>query len=112
PWPTPTGLAAELQSRPGRIVETWLAWAQEPPTESPAGLATLVTATGRQRIRHSIGWLLVHPSARRCGLGRQLVTELLAVAAERGVTDVWVETRSEWPAATSFWRACGFSEPA
>ncbi|MFM1904008.1 MAG: hypothetical protein RLZZ440_1908, partial [Planctomycetota bacterium] len=40
PWPTPTGLAAELQSRPGRIVETWLAWAQEPPTESPAGLAT------------------------------------------------------------------------
>jgi ribosomal protein S18 acetylase RimI-like enzyme len=92
-------------------VETWLAWALEPPTESPAGLATLVTAAGRQRIRHSIGWLLVHPSARRRGLGRRLVTELLAVAAKRDVPDVWVETRSEWPAATAFWRACGFSEP-
>lgn len=111
-WPLPAGLAAELTSRPGRRVETWLAWpACEPPTGEPAGLATLVTVSGGQPTRVSIGWLLVHPAARGRGLGRRLVASLLTVARQRTIASVWVETRSDWLAATAFWRACGFSEP-
>lgn len=111
-WPLPAGLAAELTSRPTRRVETWLAWpAGEPPTGEPAGLATLVTASGGQRLRVSIGWLLVHPAARGRGLGRRLVATLLMVAQQRTIDRMWVETRSDWPAATAFWRACGFCKP-
>lgn len=111
-WPLPAGLAAEVASRPGRRVETWLAWpASGLHTGEMAGLATLVTASGGPRIRVSIGWLLVHPSARGRGLGRGLVATLLTAAHRRGIDRVWIETRSDWLAATAFWRACGFSEP-
>ncbi len=111
-WPLPAGLAAEVISRPGRQVETWLA-SPTPglPVAEPAGLATLVTASGGQRIRVSIGWLLVHPAARRQGLGRRLVATLLMVAQQRAIENVWVETRSDWLAATAFWRDCGFTAP-
>ena len=113
PAPTAAGLVAELTSRSDRQVEIWLAdsGASLPPQDAPLGLVTLVTASRAGRRRLSIGWLLVHPAARRLGIGRGLVATALAAAQSQGGREVWVETRSDWTASLAFWRACGFTEP-
>jgi GNAT superfamily N-acetyltransferase len=110
----PARLITELTSRPGRRIETWLAWGALPGEIAAAavGLVTLVTAYRGDQTRHSIGWLLVHPAARRCGLGRMLVATALAAADCEAAGEVWVETKVHWTSAIRFWRACGFAEPA
>lgn len=110
----PAGLINETMSRPGRCVETWLAWGAlaEEDNATPVGLVTLVRAYRGDQTRHSIGWLLVHPDARRRGLGRMLVATALAAADCQAAREVWVETKAHWTAAIRFWRACGFAEPA
>lgn len=117
PAPRPAGLIAELQSRPGRSVACWLAWPLTLPTDatraaSPCGLATLVHAHDRTgRSRWSIGWLLVHPTFRRRGVGRGLVAGAVGHAASAGALEVWAETSAAWPAA-AFWQAVGFGPAA
>lgn len=101
------GLVAELVSRPGRQVEAWLALLDD----VPLGLVALVAATAGPRVRHSVAWLLVSPRARRRGIATALVARALDAARDRGATDVWVETRSDWVAATAFWRSIGFRAP-
>lgn len=109
PAPRPAGLIGELQSRPGRSVSCWLARPRTAPAEAaPRGLVTLVHVHDRSgRVRWSIGWLLVHPAARRKGLGRALVAIAVQQAREAGADALWAETSAAWTAA-AFWRAIGF----
>jgi len=117
----PAGLLGELASRPGRHVRAWLARpgdddageAAKPiavPVRPPLGLVTLVVATSAAGPRYSIGWLLVHPAARRGGVARRLVGAAVAAAAAAGAREVSAETLAAWPAAVAFWRAAGFRE--
>jgi GNAT superfamily N-acetyltransferase len=114
PQPRGRGLIAELASRPGREVEAWLATIPAPGDGSPraAGLVSLVESRSATGIRHSIGWLLVHPAARRQGVGRALVSHACRRAAEQAAQRVWVECRSDWPEAMAFWQAVGFDRTA
>lgn len=109
PAPRPVGLIGELQSRPGRSVSCWLARPRTAPAEAgPRGLVTLVHVHDRSgRVRWSIGWLLVHPAARREGLGRALVAVAVQQARQAGADALWAETSAAWTAA-AFWRAIGF----
>lgn len=108
----PAGLLAELRGRPGRSVTAWLA--SGPPAagggaaDAALGLVTLVESRGREAAgRWSIGWLVVHPSARRQGVGRALVATAVGHARAAGATVVHAETSADWPAA-AFWQAVGF----
>lgn len=110
PFPTPAGMTAEMQSRPGREVVAWLARPEvsaEVPAgpAGPAGLVSLVAAGGSSLPRWSISWLLVNPAWRRQRIGMALVATALQFAGARGASVVYVETLALWPAAAAFWRA-------
>jgi ribosomal protein S18 acetylase RimI-like enzyme len=47
---------------------------------------------------------------RRAGIGRALVSHLLAVARERGLNRVWMETNADWADALGLYHRCGFVE--
>lgn len=110
PQPRGRGILAELGSRPGREVEAWLAVIPSPDAggEKPAGLVSLVASRSATGTRHSIGWLLVHPAARRQGVGRALVAHACRRAADLAADKVWAECRSDWAEAMAFWRVVGF----
>ncbi|MFM7136767.1 MAG: GNAT family N-acetyltransferase [Planctomycetota bacterium] len=108
--PRGRGLLTDLVSRPGRQVETWVALTptQEATGERLAGMISLVQSQSPIGIRHSIGWLLVHPQARRRGLARALVAHACRRAADMDAGRVWAECRSDWAESLAFWRAVGF----
>ena len=56
--------------------------------------------------------LAVTPSARRHGLGRALVTGLLAAAAARGAEEVFLEVRADNPNARALYDSLGFEQIA
>ena len=110
------GLVGELSSRPGREVRGWLAWSTETGTaaeraqigDCPMGLVTLVASSpssGGTACRFSIGWLIVHPQARRRGVARALVKHALHHAQAGGAVAVSADTRADWPVAVAFWQA-------
>jgi GNAT superfamily N-acetyltransferase len=104
------GLADEVVSRPGRAVAAWLAWDAVGHGRA-VGLVTLVTTGPPGKPRHSIGWLLVVPCARRSGIGTALVQVAVDEVRRLGGTEVWVETHAAWPDAIAFWRHLGFTPP-
>jgi len=115
--PRAAGLLAETVSRPDRQVEVWLAQptgqpAVPPPSQPDGlpllGLVTLVAGRSAAGERASIAWLLVHPVARRRGIGRLLVGQALRRAQAQGAREVGVECRADWQGAIAFWEAVGF----
>jgi ribosomal protein S18 acetylase RimI-like enzyme len=115
--PRAAGLLAETVSRPERQVEVWLAQptgqpAVHPPSQPDGlpllGLVTLVAGRSAAGERASIAWLLVHPVARRRGIGRLLVGQALRRAQAQGARKVQVECRADWQGAIAFWEAVGF----
>jgi [ribosomal protein S18]-alanine N-acetyltransferase len=56
--------------------------------------------------------LAVAPDARRHGLGRTLVTALLAEAAARGAEEVFLEVRADNPNARALYDSLGFEQIA
>jgi ribosomal-protein-alanine N-acetyltransferase len=56
--------------------------------------------------------LAVAPAARRNGLGRTLVTALLAEAAVRGAAEVFLEVRADNPNARALYDSLGFEQIA
>ena len=55
-----------------------------------------------------ISTLAVHPSRRRAGLGKRLLSHLLAAARERGASEVTLEVREANAAARSLYESFGF----
>ena len=105
---TGAGIVAELAPRPGREVEAWLALTADQNPPRAIGLVTLVKAGATPHCRWSMAWLLVHPAARRQGVGRRLTVEACRRADQLGAAAIWVECRSDWREAIGFWQACGF----
>ena len=105
---TGAGIASELAQRPGREVEAWLAVTTDQDPPRAIGLVTLVKAGATPHTRWSMAWLLVHPAARRQGVGRRLTAEACRRADQFGAEAIWVECRSDWREALGFWQACGF----
>ena len=101
PCPTAPGLCQDAASHPARRVRGWFAWRAGEAT--PAGLVTLVTATVGTRERHSVGWLLVRPDARRQGVATALVSAAADAVAEAGGSELLAETLTRWPEAAAFW---------
>lgn len=127
---SPAGLWAELTSREGRRVHGWLAWpAGQDPSVAPSaagpaagealasgfgasssgdrcplGMVAVVDVGRQPIVRASIAWLLVHPAARRRGVGTALVRRALAEVGRLGGDVVSAETLPSWPEATAFWR--------
>ena len=58
----------------------------------------------------SITNVATHPAARRQGLGRAVVSALLAHAPSLGLSDVYLEVRLSNEAAIALYRALGFEE--
>jgi len=118
--PRGAGLLAETVSRPDRQVEAWLALpdgcpgshAPGQPVPELLGLVTLVAGRSAAGERASIAWLLVHPEARRSGIGRLLVGRALQRARAQGAREIEVECRSDWQEAIAFWEAVGFRRVA
>jgi ribosomal-protein-alanine N-acetyltransferase len=52
--------------------------------------------------------LVVAPSARRQGVGRELVCELLRLAGRQGASAILLEVRASNAAALALYQACGF----
>lgn len=54
----------------------------------------------------------VRTGHRRQGIGRELVTRLVAEARQRGYVQVLVETNAGWEDAVGLYRSCGFVDHA
>jgi len=73
------------------------------------GLISLVTTSGqRGTSRHAIGWLLVHPQARRQGVGRMLAAAAIDAAHAAAAREIWIEVHPGWTGTWSFWQSMGF----
>ena len=103
----PAGFAGEIASRPGRIVDAWLAFDRPGPA---AGVVLLQTSTpiGGGDARISIPWLLVRPERRRLGVGRALVGAAVDRARGIGGVQISIDTLDRWPEALAFWKRLGF----
>ena len=115
--PRGAGLLAETVSRSDRRVEAWLALPDgcpgghapgQPAVPELLGLVTLVAGRSAAGERASIAWLLVHPEARRSGIGRLLVGQACRRARAQGAREIEVECRADWRGAITFWKAVGF----
>ena len=72
------------------------------------GYAGLLCPSGAEDA--DIQTVAVSAPARRQGLGRALVTALLAEAARRGARRVFLEVRADNPPAQELYRSLGFAE--
>ena len=108
----PAGFAGEIASRPGRIVDAWLAFDRPGSDDGTraAGVVLLRASTpiGGGDARISIPWLIVRPERRRLGVGRALVSAAIDQARTLGGERISIDTLDRWPEALLFWRELGF----
>lgn len=57
-----------------------------------------------------IGWFMVDGARQGCGLGRQLVQQVLTLLREEGITEVRLGRIEGNPQSEHFWHVCGFRE--
>jgi GNAT superfamily N-acetyltransferase len=109
--PNADGFLGELAGRAGREITVWLARGHRPDVAGDSGAARTVglVSLGRTRGGWSIPWLLVHPDARRHGVGRRLVAQAVEHARALGAGQVTAESLASWPEAVAFWQAVGFA---
>ena len=74
------------------------------------GYAGLLAPIGSSQA--DIQTIAVVPEARRRGLGRELVTALLAEATTRGAREIFLEVRADNPNAQALYESLGFEEIA
>ena len=104
-WSTES-MSSELASEHTRYL---YAFDQATP-DALAGYGGLLAPQGSGEA--DIQTLAVAPSARRRGLGRTLVTALLAEAAARGAAEVFLEVRADNPNARALYDSLGFEQIA
>jgi [ribosomal protein S18]-alanine N-acetyltransferase len=99
-------MSSELASE-----HTYYLFAFDPATpDDLAGYGGLLAPEGSGEA--DIQTLAVAPTARRHGLGRSLVTSLLAEAATRGAAEVFLEVRADNPNARALYDSLGFEQIA
>ncbi|MEO6825734.1 MAG: tRNA (adenosine(37)-N6)-threonylcarbamoyltransferase complex transferase subunit TsaD [Microbacteriaceae bacterium] len=86
----------------------YLVAARSETPDDVAGYAGLRAPTGGSDA--DIQTIAVAPAARRQGLGRALMVELMAEASRRGATEVFLDVRADNPAAQTLYRSLGFEE--
>ena len=64
----------------------------------------------RENHRAQLRWVLVDPSARGLGLGKDLVNRALAYSREHGCSEVYLETTDGLPESQTLYEALGFEE--
>ncbi|MDQ1546803.1 MAG: [ribosomal protein S18]-alanine N-acetyltransferase [Actinomycetota bacterium] len=90
---------------------TYYLFAFDPETPSVlAGYGGLLAPSGSGDA--DIQTIAVAPAARRNGLGRTLVTAMLAEAAARGAGQVFLEVRADNPNARALYESLGFEQIA
>lgn len=57
-----------------------------------------------------VGWFMVDGARQGCGLGRQLVQQVLTLLREEGITEVRLGRIEGNPQSEHFWHVCGFWE--
>ena len=103
---SPESMLSELES-----AHTFYLFAFEPTTpDILAGYGGLLAPQGSGE--GDIQTLAVAPDARRLGLGRLLVTSLVAEAAARGASEVFLEVRADNPVARALYDSLGFEQIA
>ncbi len=79
-------------------------WIAENAVRGIGGYGVMSMAVGEAHILN----LCVDPSLRRCGLGRELLSKLVAEAAGNGIVQMFLEVRPSNRAAMALYRAEGF----
>ena len=103
--------SAESMSSELASAHTYYLFAFDPATpDALAGYGGLLAPRGSGEA--DIQTLAVAPSARRQGLGRTLVSALLAEAAARGAGEVFLEVRADNPNARALYDSLGFEQIA
>lgn len=94
------GMASYLRNRNPRS-RVWVAeW-----NERPAGSIAIVEHSAREA---QLRWFLVHPSARRLGLGRALLDQAVAFGRERAFDEIFLWTLAHLASARKMYAANGF----
>lgn len=109
PDPTAENLAADLLALPPRRTladKHFFGWFQG------ARLIAMMDLIVHypQRDMAFIGWFILDGAVQRRGLGRQLVSEVLAMLKRQGVTEVRLGRIEGNPQSEHFWHVCGFAE--
>jgi len=99
-------MAAELADGNGYYLVAF------PPTDPTRVQAYAGLRSPRGAEQADIQTIAVVPEARRAGLGRVLMLQLIAQARERGAREVFLEVRADNPAAQSLYESLGFESIA
>jgi GNAT superfamily N-acetyltransferase len=76
-------------------------------TEHVVG-SVVLGQSGRQDEHATVGWLMVAPKFRRCGIGRLLLATLEAAAWSLKKRELTLETHADWTVAVRFYERCGY----
>lgn len=109
PAPTAETLGADLQALPPRRTladKHFFGWFDE---GRLIGMMDLIWHHPKPDMAF-IGWFILDASAQGCGLGRRLVSEVLAMLKRQGVTEVRLGRIEGNPQSEHFWHVCGFKE--
>ncbi len=79
-------------------------WVVEQDGEVVGSVAIVKASEDQAQLR----WLLLHPSLRRCGVGRVLVEEAIRFCRNRDYATVFLWTVSDLTAAVNLYRSVGF----
>jgi GNAT superfamily N-acetyltransferase len=76
------------------------------------GNLSLIPYSLKGQRRYLIANVAVHPDFRRRGIARQLTSQAIAHARQRGIPEVWLHVREENDPAVTLYRSLGFAERA
>lgn len=109
PDPTPENLAADLMALPPRRTladKHFFGWYDG---ERLVAMMDLIARHPKQDMAF-IGWFILDRARQGCGLGRRLVSDVLAMLKNVGVTEVRLGRIEGNPQSEHFWHICGFAE--
>lgn len=109
PDPTPENIAADLTALPPRRTmadKHFLGWFDG---DRLVAMMDLITHHPKQDMAF-IGWYILDAAQQGRGLGRRLVSDVLAMLRSQGVSEVRLGRIEGNPQSERFWHVCGFEE--